>query len=150
MAGMKLVHVPYRGSGQATTDLLAGTVPMSIPGTAGMMGHIKSGKLRPLATTGSQRAVQLPDVPTLAESGLAGYSAYVWMGLLAPKGTPAPIIERLHRELKVALQAPEVQNYLKEAGIELVGSTPAEMDSYFREERDRWARIVKETGAKVD
>jgi tripartite-type tricarboxylate transporter receptor subunit TctC len=150
MAGIQLTHVPYRGSGQATTDLLGGTVPMSMPGTAGMVAHIKAGKLRPLATTGVTRSPQLPDVPTLAESGLAGYSAYVWMGLLAPKGTPPVIVERLHRELKASLAAPEVKAFFNDAGVEIVGSTPAEFDAYFREERDRWARVVKETGAKID
>ena len=150
MAGIQLTHVPYRGSGQATTDLLGGTVPMSMPGTAGMVAHIKAGKLRPLATTGVTRSPQLPDVPTLAESGLAGYSAYVWMGLLAPRGTPPVIVERLHRELKASLAAPEVKAFFNEAGVEIVGSTAAEFDAYFREERDRWARVVKETGAKID
>jgi tripartite-type tricarboxylate transporter receptor subunit TctC len=150
MAGINIVHVPYRGSGQATTDLLGGTVPMAMPGTAGMVGHIKAGKLRPLATSGVTRSPQLPEVPTLAESGLAGYSAYVWMGLLAPKGTPAAIIERLNRELKASLAAPEVKGFFNEAGVEIVGSTPAEFDAYFREERDRWARSVKESGAKID
>ena len=150
MAGLKLTHVPYRGSGQATTDLLAGTVPMAMPGTAGMVAHIKAGKLRPLATSGVTRSPQLPEVPTLAESGLAGYGAYVWMGLLAPRGTPAAIIERLHRELKAVLSTPEVRSYFAEAGIEVVGSTPADMDNYFREERDRWARVVKDTGAQID
>ena len=150
MAGINLVHVPYRGSGQATTDLLGGTVPMAFPGTAGMVAHIKAGKLRPLATSGVTRSPQLPDVPTLAESGLAGYSAYVWMGLLAPKGTPPAIIERLHRELKASLTAPEVKAFFNEAGVEIVGSTPAEFDAYFRGERDRWARVIKETGAKID
>lgn len=150
MAGLKLTHVPYKGSGQATTDLLAGTVPMSMPGTAAMVKHIRAGKLKALATTGTQRSTQLPDVPTLAESGLAGYSAYVWMGLLAPKGTPAAIVERLQRELTASLAAPEVRGYFTEAGIESVGSTPAEMDAYLREERDRWARVVKDTGAKID
>jgi tripartite-type tricarboxylate transporter receptor subunit TctC len=150
MAGIKLTHVPYRGSGQATTDLLAGTVPMSIPGTAGMMGHIKAGKLRALATTGSARAAQLPDVPTLQEAGIAGYTAYVWMGLLAPKGTPPALIERLHRELKAVMATAEVKNHFAEAGIEVVASTPAEMDSFFREERDHWAKVVRDSGAKVD
>ena len=150
MAGITLTHVPYRGSGQATTDLLAGTVPMSIPGTAGMVKHIKAGKLRPLATSGAARSSQLPEVPTLAESGLNGYSAYVWLGLLAPKGTPAAIVERLHRELKASLAAPEVKAFFDEAGVEIVGSSPAEFDAYFRDERDRWARVVKETGAKID
>ena len=150
MAGIQLVHVPYRGSGQATTDLLAGTVPMAMPGTAGMVSHIKAGKLRPLAVSGSTRSTQLPDVPTLAESGLAGYAAYVWMGLLAPKGTPAPIIERLQRELKASLAAPEVQNFMREAGIEVVGSSATEMETFFRDERERWARVVRDTGARVD
>jgi tripartite-type tricarboxylate transporter receptor subunit TctC len=150
MAGIKLTHVPYKGSGQATTDLLAGTVPLSFPGTNGMMKHIKGGKLKVLATSGVKRSPQLPDVPTLDEAGLKGYSAYVWMGLLAPKGTPAAIVDRLNREFKASLASPEVVAFMNEAGIETVGSSPAEMDAYFREERDRWARTVKETGARVD
>ncbi len=150
MAGIKLSHVPYRGSGQATTDLVGGQVKVSIPGIAGMLGHIKAGKLRPLAVTGTTRSSQLPDVPTLDEAGLKGYSAYVWMGLLAPKGTPTPIIDKLHRELLVVLASTEVKTYFSGASIELVGSTPAEFDMYFREEKDRWAKIIKETGARVD
>ena len=150
MAGIKLTHVPYKGSGQATTDLLAGTVPLSFPGTNGMIKHVKAGKLKVLATSGVRRSTQLPDVPTLDELGLKGYSAYVWMGLLAPKGTPTSIVDKLQREFKASLASPEVAAFMNEAGIESVGSAPAEMDAYFREERDRWARIVKETGAKVD
>ena len=150
MAGIRLTHVPYRGSGQATTDLLAGTVPLAMPGTAGMVAHIKAGKLRAMAVSGATRAPQLLDVPTLAESGLTGYAAYVWMGLLAPMGTPATIVDRLVRESKAALATPEVRNYFNETGIEVVGSTPAEFDAFFRDDRDRWARVVKETGAKVD
>jgi tripartite-type tricarboxylate transporter receptor subunit TctC len=150
MAGIDTVHVPYRGSGQAITDLLGGTVSMAIPGTQAMVKHIKDGKLRALATTGVARSPALPDVPTLAESGLAGYSAYVWMGLLAPKGTPPAIVERLQLELKAALATPEVNTFMNQAGMEVIGSTPAEFDAYFREERDRWSRIVKETGAKID
>ena len=150
MSGIRLTHVPYRGSGQATTDVLAGTVPMSMPGMAGMVAHIKSGKLRALATTGQTRAPQLPDVPTLAEAGVPGYAAYVWLGLLAPRATPPAIIERLQRELVASLGAPEVKQYFSDTGIEAVGSTPAEFDSFFRDERDRWALVVKQTGAKVD
>jgi tripartite-type tricarboxylate transporter receptor subunit TctC len=150
MGGLQLTHVPYRGSGQATTDLLAGTVPVAMPGTAGMVAHIRAGKLRPLAVSGSTRSPQLPEVPTLDESGLTGYSAYVWLGLLAPKGTPAPIIERLNRELVAALAMPEVKSYFNGAGIEVVASTPAEFEAYFREERDRWARVVKESGARIE
>jgi tripartite-type tricarboxylate transporter receptor subunit TctC len=150
MADISMSHVPYRGSGQATTDLIGGQVLVSIPGLAGMLGHIKAGRLRALAVTGVQRSPQLPQVPTLAESGLKGYSAYVWLGLLAPRGTPAPIIDRLHRELVAALASSEVKNYMNNAAIEAVGSSPAEFDAYFREEKDRWAKIIKETGARVD
>jgi len=150
MADIRLTHVPYRGSGQATTDLLAGTVPMAFPGVAGMLTHIKAGKLRPLAVSGTTRSLHLPDVPTLAEAGLAGYSAYVWLGLMAPKGTPQAIVERLHREVTAAIEAEPVKRYFAEAGIEAAGSSPAEFAAYFREERDRWARVIKDTGAKVD
>jgi len=150
MTGMKMNHVPYRGSGQATADLLGGQVLVAIPGTAGIVGHIKSGKLRPLAVTGAQRSPQLPDVPTVMESGVPGYEAYVWMGLLAPKGTPASIIERLHRELLQALATSEVKSYMATAGIEIVGSTPAEFGAFFRMEKERWAKVIRETGAKVD
>ena len=150
MADIKPVHVPYKGSGQATTDLLAGTVQMSIPGTQAMLKHISGGKLKALATTGVARSPLLPDVPTLAESGYKDYAAYVWMGMLAPKGTPQPIIDLLQRELKAAMATPEVTDFMNGAGIEMVGSTPAQMDAYFREERDRWARIIKQIGAKID
>jgi tripartite-type tricarboxylate transporter receptor subunit TctC len=150
MTGMKLNHVPYRGSAQATTDLLGGQVPVSIPGTAGMVGHIKAGKLRPLAVTGATRSPQLPDVPTVIESGVPGYEAYVWMGLLAPKGTPAPIIDKIQRELLQVLATSEVKTFMANAGIEIVGSTPAEFGVFFRAEKAQWAKIVRETGAKVD
>jgi tripartite-type tricarboxylate transporter receptor subunit TctC len=150
MSDIQLTHLPYRGSAPATTDLLAGIVPMSMPGTAGMVRHIKAGSLRALAVSGVTRSPQLPDVPTLAESGLPDYSAYVWMGLFAPRATPPDIIERLVKEVKVALATPEVRSYFDTAGIEVVGSSPAEFAAYFREERDRWSRVIKEVGAKID
>ena len=150
MTGMKLTHVPYKGSGQATTDLLGGQISASIPGTAGMVGHIKAGKLRALAVTGAHRAPQLPDVPTIIEAGVPGYEAYVWMGLLAPKGTPAAILDRLHHDLMLTLSSDEVRKYMANAGIETVGSTPAEFGAFFRAERDQWAKVIRETGAKAD
>ena len=148
--GLKMNHIPYKGSGQATTDLLGGQVLVSIPGTAGMVGHIKAGKLRALAVTGATRSPQLPDVPTLIEAGVPGFEAYVWMGLLAPKGTPAPIVDRLQREVVAVLATTEVKTYMAAAGIEIVGSTPAEFGRFFRAERDLWAKVVRETGAKID
>jgi tripartite-type tricarboxylate transporter receptor subunit TctC len=150
MTGMKLNHIPYKGSAQATADLLGGQVMMSIPGTAGMVGHIKTGKLRALAVTGATRSPQLPDVPTVIETGVPGYEAYVWMGLFAPKGTPASIVDKIQREVIAALAVPQVKNYLAAAGIEIMGSTPAEFGAFFREEKDRWAKVIRETGAKVD
>jgi len=144
-AGLQMNHIPYKGSGQATTDLLGGQVLVSIPGTAGMVGHIKSGKLRALAVTGATRSPLLPQVPTVMESGVPGYEAYV-----APRGTPAPIIERINRELVQVLAAPDVKAYMTNAGIEIVGSTPEEFGRFFRAEKERWAKVIRDTGAKVD
>jgi tripartite-type tricarboxylate transporter receptor subunit TctC len=148
--GMKMNHVPYRGSGQATTDLLSGVVSMAIPGTAGMVGHIKAGKLRALAVTGATRSPQLPDVPTVIESGVPGYEAYVWMGLLAPKGTPPAIVERLHRDVVAVLGEDSVKRYMANAGIEIVGSTPADFGRFFGAEKDLWAKVIHDTGAHID
>ena len=150
MTGMKMNHVPYRGSGQATTDLIGGQVKLAIPGTAGMVAHIRAGKLRALAVTGTKRSPQLPDVPTVAEAGVPGYEAYVWMGLLAPKGTPAAIIDRLNRELTAVLATDEARRYMDGAGIEIVGSTPAQFGTFFRAEKSLWAKVVRETGARID
>ena len=150
MTGLNLTHVPYKGSGQATTDLIGGQVPVSIPGTAGMVGHIKAGKLRALAVTGSKRSPQLPDVPTFVEAGVPGYEAYVWMGLLAPKGTPAAIVEQIQRDLVAVLDSQEVRGHMASAGMEVVGSKPAEFGAFFRAERDRWAKVIRDTGARAD
>ena len=150
MTGMKMTHVPYKGSGQATADLLGGVVPVSIPGTAGMVAHIKAGRLRPIAVTGANRSPQLPDVPTIGEAGVPGFEAYVWMGLLAPKGTPQSVIDRIYRDLLEALASADVKSYMTNAGMEIVGSTPQEFARFFRDERDQWGRVVRETGAKAD
>lgn len=150
MTGMKMNHVPYRGSGQATTDLLSGVVSMAIPGTAGMVGHIKAGRLRALAVTGATRSPQLPDVPTVMESGVPGYEAYVWMGLLAPKRTSPAIVERLNREVVAVLGEDAVKRYMANAGIEIVGSTSADFGKFYRAQRDLWAKVIRDTGAHVD
>jgi tripartite-type tricarboxylate transporter receptor subunit TctC len=150
MAGISMNHIPYKGSAQAVTDLLGGQVSAAMPGLAAMRGHIREGRARALAVTGAKRSPAVPDVPTMIESGLKGYELYVWMGMLAPKATPAPIIDRLHREFVTALRAPAVKSFMDGAAIEAVGSTPAQFGAFFREEKARWAKIIKETGARVD
>jgi tripartite-type tricarboxylate transporter receptor subunit TctC len=149
-AGLHMTHVPYRGSAPAVQDVVGGQVPVAMPGLATMVPHIREKRLRALATTGLTRSPLLPNVPTLAESGYPGFSAYVWSGLVAPKGTPAPVIERLGRELRTALQAPAVKAYFDKAAIEQVTTTPAEMQAFLRAERDRSAKVIKETGVRVD
>jgi tripartite-type tricarboxylate transporter receptor subunit TctC len=150
MAGIQMNHIPYKGSAQAVTDLLGGQVAAAMPGLAAMRGHIREGRARALAVTGAKRASAAPDIPTMMESGLKDYELYVWMGILAPKGTPAPVIDRLHREFVTALRSPAVKSFMDNAAIEAVGSTPAEFGRFFREERARWAKIIRETGARVD
>ena len=149
-AGIQMNHIPYKGSAQAVTDLLGGQVSAAMPGLAAMRGHIRDGKARALAVSGAKRASAAPDIPTMMEQGIQNYELYVWMGMLAPKGTPAPIIERLHREFVTALRAPAVKTFMDGAAIEAVGSTPAEFGKFFREEKVRWAKVIKETGARID
>jgi tripartite-type tricarboxylate transporter receptor subunit TctC len=150
MAGLRMNHVPYRGSAPAISDVVGGRVPVIMPGLASVTGLIRSGKLRALAVTGTSRSPQMPDVPTLAESGFPSYAAYVWMGLLAPKGTPPATLDTLYRAVSAALQEPQVREYMAHASIEVVGSTPAEFDRYFHEERARWATVIRDTGAHID
>jgi tripartite-type tricarboxylate transporter receptor subunit TctC len=150
IAGIQMNHIPYKGSAQAVTDLIGGQVSAAMPGLAAMRGHIREGRARALAVSGARRASALPDVPTMIESGVKGYELYVWMGMLAPKGTPAPVIDRLHREFTAALRAPVVKSFMDNAAIEAVGSTPAEFGAFFREEKARWAKIIRETGARID
>jgi tripartite-type tricarboxylate transporter receptor subunit TctC len=150
MAGIDMNHIPYKGSAQAVTDLLGGQVSAAMPGLAAMRGHIREGRARALAVTGARRSPAVPEVPTMMESGLQGYELYVWMGMLAPKATPGPVVDRLHREFVTALRAPAVKSFMDNAAIEAVGSSPAEFGAFFREEKARWAKTIKETGARVD
>jgi len=150
MAGIQMNHIPYKGSAQAVTDLIGGQVSAAMPGLAAMRGHIREGRARALAVTGAKRASAVPEIPTMIEQGMKDYELYVWMGMLAPKGTPTAVIERLQREFATALRTPAVKSFMDNAAIEAVGSTPAEFGKFFREEKVRWAKIIKETGARVD
>jgi len=149
-ANLKMSHVPYKGSAQVTTDLLGGQVKVGMPGLATMAKHIKEGRLRALAVTGSTRSPLLPDVPTIEEAGYPGFSAYVWNGLVAPKGTPRPVIDRVRKELDVALQTPNVRNFMQGAALETLSMSPEDFGVFLRQERDRAAKTIKEAGVRVD
>ncbi len=142
-AGIDMVHVPYKGSGQAVIDLLGGQVQMMFSGMSSVMPHIKAGKLRPLAVTGAQRSPAVPDVPTIAESGFPGFEATAWYGVLATARTPKAIVNRLHGEIVRALALPDVKERLNNVGFELVGSTPDEFAAFIKSEITKWTKVVR-------
>ena len=144
MAGVRMLHVPYRGDSASLTALLAGDVPFIIAPPTAVLGNIKAGKLRALAATGPQRWPGLPDVPTVSEQGVAGYDVRSWAGLLAPAGTPRAIIDRLNAEVLKALQIPAVKARLEDIGGEARGSTPEEMKAMVAAELTRWTQVVAE------
>jgi tripartite-type tricarboxylate transporter receptor subunit TctC len=148
--GMKLTHVPYKGSSQAQTDLIGGQVDLTFDTVVSMMPHIKSGKLRPLAVSTLKRSPMLPDVPTLHELGVSNFEVGAWLGLLAPAGTPKPIVDKLNQELNLALDDETVRTKLMGMGSEILKSTPEEFATFIRKENERWSKLVRETGAKVD
>jgi tripartite-type tricarboxylate transporter receptor subunit TctC len=150
MAGLKMVHVPYRGSGQGIVDVLAGHVPVMTPSIPTALPHTKGGRLRGLGVTGSTRSGAAPQVPTIAEAGLPGYEATQWFGVLAPAATPRDIITRLHAEITRALRDNEVRGRLAAEGAEAVGSKPEEFAAYLRAETLKWAKVVKDAGIKPE
>jgi tripartite-type tricarboxylate transporter receptor subunit TctC len=150
LTGTDLLHIPYKGSGPAVTDLLGGQVHMMFDNIPSSLPHIKSGKLRALATTGSKRDPALPDLPTIAESGIRGYESGVWFGLMVPAGTPKDIISRLNAAAVQTTKAPEFIKRMTELGYNIIPSTPEEMGTMLKAEIARWAPIVKASGAKVD
>ena len=150
MAGITLNHVPYKGSGQATTDLLAGRVPVSCPGVNNVLAHIRQGRLRALAATSAHRAADLPGVPTLAEAGVPGYDATLWLGILAPKGTPPGIVTRLYADLGKLLSRDDVKQSFAAIGTEIDVKPGAELGRLMRAERERWGRLIAESGARID
>ena len=143
-AGVDMVHVPYKGSGQAVIDLLGGQVQMMFSGMSSVMQHIKAGKLRALAVTGAQRSPAVPDVPTIAESGFPGFEATAWYGVLAAARTPKTIVNRLHDEIVRALALPDVKERLNNVGFELVGGTPDEFTAFIKSEIAKWTRVVRD------
>jgi tripartite-type tricarboxylate transporter receptor subunit TctC len=150
LAGIDMVHIPYKGSGQAVVDLLGGQVQAMFSGMSSSLPHVKTGKLRALAVTGAKRSPAVPDVPTIAESGFPGFEATAWYGMLAAARTPKPIVARLHAETVKALALPDVRQRLEGVGFEIVGSTPDEFAAYIRSEIAKWAKVVAASGIKVE
>lgn len=146
MSKLKMLHVPYKGTGPGVIDLVAGHVPVMMPNMLSAKPHILAGRLRAMGVTGSKRAPGADNIPTLAEAGVPGYAAVQWYGVLAPTGTPAAIIARLHDGVVQALRNPEVSRRLTNDGAEAVGSSPAEFAAYIRAETKKWAQVIKAAG----
>ena len=149
MTGVNLVHVPYRGSAPALTDLLAGQVQVLFDNLPGSIGHIKTGKVRALGVTAAKRVPSLPDVPTIAET-VPGYEASVFYGMAAPKGTPPEVVATLNSAVNAVLADPKLQARMAELGGEPMPMTPAEFGKLVADETEKWAKVVKFSGAKAD
>ena len=150
MAGVRMTHVAYKGGGPALTDVMAGQVPVFFGSLASSLAYIQGGKLRAVAVTGKSRAAVLPQLPTVAEAGLAGYEVYEWNAVFVPTGTPVAVTERLSRELAAVLQDPEVRKRLEATGAEVIGSTPAELDAFRRAELAKWSKLAKDNKIQMD
>jgi tripartite-type tricarboxylate transporter receptor subunit TctC len=150
MAGLKMVHVPYKGSGPGAVDTVAGHVALMAPNMLTALPYIRSGRLRAFGVTSAKRSAGADDIPTIAEAGVPGYEAVQWYGVLAPAGTPRPIIDRLHAEVAKALQQREVREKLSTDGAEAVGNTPEQFGAYIKAETDKWAKVVKAAGIKAE
>jgi tripartite-type tricarboxylate transporter receptor subunit TctC len=147
--GVNLLHVPFRGGGPAAIDVIGGHTKVYFSNLLTVMPHIRSGKLRVLGVGGKSRISQLPDIPTIAEAGVPGYEAINWWGVLAPAGTPAPIVERLHKEIAALLNSAGVQKTLASQGAEVVHMSSAEFGEFQAKDLERWGRVVKEGGIKA-
>jgi tripartite-type tricarboxylate transporter receptor subunit TctC len=146
ITGAPLVHVPYKGVGAALPDMLSGQLHMSLLSVASVFGHVRAGRLRALAIASERRTKIAPEIPTLIEAGVPGYKVTQWHGLLAPRGTPAAIVNRVQGGVVKALQQPEVATRLAADGTEAVGSTPAQFAAHLRFEHDTWSKVAKQTG----
>ncbi len=150
MADIKLIEVPYRGSGPAAMDTLSGQIQLSVTDLAAALPHIKAGKLKAFAVTSPKRLSNLPDVPTLSESGLTGYDSTGWFGLVAPTGTPPQIIQRLHAEFTAALNDESIKSQMRQNGMEPIASTIEGFDAYIKTETQKWAKVIKQANIKLN
>ena len=150
LAKVQMTHVPYKGGGQAVIDVVAGQIPMVIIGMTAASPHVRSGRLRAIATTGATRSFAFPEVPTIAEQGFPGFSADAWYGLLTTAGTPLPIVDKLNAEVVRIMKTPEAMERMANVGFEIVGSSPAEFAKLIREEIPRWTKIVREGNIRAE
>ena len=150
MSDLKMIEVPYRGSGPAAMDTLSGQIQLSITDLAAALPHIKAGKLKAFAVTSPKRLNNLPEVPTLSESGLTGYDSTGWFGLVAPAGTPAAIIQRLNTEFTAALNDEAIKTQMRQSGMEPVATTMEGLDAYIKSETQKWAKVIRQANIKLN
>ena len=150
MAGINITHVPYKGGAPGLADTIGGATQMMFVSVPTAQPHLRAGKVRAIAVTGSRRAQALPDIPTMAEAGLPGYSSDSWGGMLAPAKTPREIVERLDREISEVLRIPETRERLTQMGFEIVGAGPAEFQKFLQSEVAKWAKVVRSAGVKPE
>jgi len=149
-AGIKLVHIPYKGASQGVVDVIGGSVELYMSSIPTLIGHIRNGKLRALTVTSAKRVADLPNVPTIAESGYKGFDAVTWFGILGPAKMPPEAVAKLNSEIVRALKSPELQKKMTEQGVDLASSTPEQFGALIKTDIAKWGKVVKESGAKVD
>jgi tripartite-type tricarboxylate transporter receptor subunit TctC len=147
--GVKMVHVPYKAVGQAITDVVSGQVKVMVYQLAGLKGHIDAGTLRPIAAVSAKRIAALPDLPTVAETLVPGFDFAPWFGMMAPAGTPRPIIERLHQSIVKSMGTPELKNQLSAQGLEAVGMEPDRFGEFMKTDLQRWREVIAASGVKT-
>jgi tripartite-type tricarboxylate transporter receptor subunit TctC len=149
-AGIKLTHIPYKGASQGATDVISGQVQLYVSSIPTLLGHIQSGKMRPIAVTSLKRVDDLPQVPTIAESGYKGFDAVTWFGILAPANTPKDVVAKLNADINKALKDPELRKKMEAQGADILGGTSEQFGKLIHDDIARWGKIVKESGAKID
>jgi tripartite-type tricarboxylate transporter receptor subunit TctC len=150
MAGIELNHVPYKGSGPAMQDLVAGQVGVSFAGISNVLAHVRAGRLRALAVSTPKRWSELPEIPTVSEAGVPGYEATLWLNISGPAGMSAEIVQRLNTEIAKALQDTEVQSNFRSGGVDATWMGPKELERFMRAEYEKWGKVVRDTGATVN
>jgi tripartite-type tricarboxylate transporter receptor subunit TctC len=150
VAGIKLTHIPYKGASQGATDVISGQVQLYVSSVPTLIGHIRSGKMRAIAVTSTKRVDDLPQVPTVAESGYKGFEAVTWFGILGPANLPKDVVAKLNADINKALKDPELAKKMDAQGADVLGGTPEQFAKLIRDDIARWGKVVKESGAKID